>query len=245
MGAFNIESMKKLVRRTKMEAELAGIDTELTDEEYEAEKERVRNKYSEEEQTSPVEEEKEEVKEVDFSTICYDAETTGIDTEKDEIIRLSVIDRHGNILFNSYIRPTKHDSWDDAERVHGISSEMLIYAPTKEDVMHSVKAIFDRADNIITFNGSVFDNAMLKQWGIDLSNRNNIDVMREYSDFKKVPNDTGRSQKPNCYKWFTLSEVAESYGISCRSGDLMERLKITSECYKKLTEEKSSVKSDK
>lgn len=56
--------------------------------------------------------------------ITLDTETTGFSTE-DEVLSCSVVDQDGNILIDTLVKPIYKTSWDAAQRIHGISPEMV------------------------------------------------------------------------------------------------------------------------
>ena len=51
----------------------------------------------------------------------FDTETTGLDRESDELLQFSAINETGKVLLNTYIKPTQHSEWKDAEAVNHIS----------------------------------------------------------------------------------------------------------------------------
>ena len=67
--------------------------------------------------------------------IVLDTETTGLNAAEDEILQVSIIDNEGAVLFDSYIKPTQHTEWAEAERIHHITPEMVADAPTIAEVM--------------------------------------------------------------------------------------------------------------
>lgn len=40
--------------------------------------------------------------------IVIDTETTGLNAKTDELLQVSIIDTDGNVLFDSYFKPTRH-----------------------------------------------------------------------------------------------------------------------------------------
>lgn len=75
-------------------------------------------------------------------TICFDTETTGLQTATDEILSLSIIDDSGNVLFDSLIKPYFHDKWDDAQKIHGITPEDVKDAPYPHEIAKKSKRNF-------------------------------------------------------------------------------------------------------
>ncbi len=84
--------------------------------------------------------------------IVFDTETTGLDSERDEILQLSIIDTNGNTLYNNYFRPLKHLAWPDAEKVNHISPQMLKAKGTIFDDAEAINAILLNAKTIIGYN---------------------------------------------------------------------------------------------
>ena len=108
--------------------------------------------------------------------VVFDIETTGIDEHRDEILQVSMIDGDGNVLFNSYVKPYFHTSWDAAEGVHGISPADVANAPYAHEIADQVRSIFDSADMLIAYNGR-FDMIFLQRWCIyfNIRHRNYFD----------------------------------------------------------------------
>lgn len=63
--------------------------------------------------------------------IVIDTETTGLSPICDEIFQVSIIDGTRNVLYDSYIKPVA-EMWDEAERVNGITHDMVANAPSAE-----------------------------------------------------------------------------------------------------------------
>ena len=58
-------------------------------------------------------------------TIFLDLETTGLDPRTDEIVEIGILDEDGQVLLDTVVRPERHRSWLDAQRVHGIAPAEL------------------------------------------------------------------------------------------------------------------------
>ena len=96
--------------------------------------------------------------------IVIDTETTGLNAAEDELLQVSIIDNEGAVLFDSYIRPTQHTEWAEAERVNHITPEMVANSPTIEEVMPEINDILKRYDKIVGYNVR-FDADFLKHNG--------------------------------------------------------------------------------
>ena len=77
--------------------------------------------------------------------IVIDTETTGV-TTSDEILQVSIIDEHANVLFNELIRPDFKESWSFAQAVHGISPENVAncnnFAYFRDKIQNIIKFLF-------------------------------------------------------------------------------------------------------
>jgi DNA polymerase-3 subunit epsilon len=56
--------------------------------------------------------------------LVLDTETTGLSGD-DEILQLGIIDKKGRVVFDQLIRPGGKREWPGAQRVHGITPEMV------------------------------------------------------------------------------------------------------------------------
>ena len=138
--------------------------------------------------------------------IVLDTETTGLNAAEDELLQVSIIDEEGNVLFDSYIRPTQHTEWAEAERIHHISPEMVDEAPTIAEVMPEINDIFKRYDKIVGYNLK-FDKAFLENNGAEFLNAEYADAMKMFAPIYGEWNDQRGS-----YKWQKLTTAADYYG---------------------------------
>lgn len=85
--------------------------------------------------------------------LFFDLELTGF-YDRDEIISISICDGAGNIVMNTYVKPTHTKKWKRTERIHGITPEMTADSPTLEELTPEIKRIFANADAIIAYGVS-------------------------------------------------------------------------------------------
>ena len=144
-------------------------------------------------------------------TLVIDTETTGLNPETDELLQVSIIDSDGNTLFDSYFKPCAK-SWPEAERVNGISPEMVHNAPTIPEKIAEINEIMCKADKIVGYNTN-FDLDFLCNNGLILSDDAEIvDVMEMFAE------EYGEwDEKYNCYKWKKLSVAADYYSYNWNS----------------------------
>lgn len=164
--------------------------------------------------------------------VVYDIETTGLDPEKDEILQVSVIDGDGNVLMNTYVKPSNHTEWPDAEAVHGITPEMVADAPMFWEISLELQCIFNYAKNHVSYNGA-FDRSFLMKQGIDFGDAIQHDVMLEFAPIYGEWNDYRQD-----YKWQKLTKCAAYYGYEFKAHDSLEDVRATLYCWKKMHEKK-------
>lgn len=138
--------------------------------------------------------------------IVLDTETTGLNAAEDEILQVSIIDNEGAVLFDSYIKPTQHTEWAEAERIHHITPEMVADAPTIAEVMPEINDILNRYDKIVGYNLK-FDKAFLENNGAEFLSTEYTDVMKMFAPIYGEWNDQRGS-----YKWQKLTIAADYYG---------------------------------
>lgn len=140
-------------------------------------------------------------------TIVIDTETTGLDSSKDEILQLSIIDDRGNTLFNEYFKPIKVMEWKAAERVNGISPQMVADCKDIYHYFSEIQQILCDADTIIGYN-TEFDLNFLVNCGFEINEDTaTVDVMREFA-----PIYGEWSEDRQDWKWQKLTTCVAYYG---------------------------------
>lgn len=139
--------------------------------------------------------------------IVIDTETTGLNAAEDEILQLSIIDGNGATLYNHYFKPVVATEWKGAQKVNGISPEMVSECPHIYKELPKIVPIIANAKIIVGYN-TQFDLAFLGAAGIYSSaNCDIIDIMR---DFAPIYDEW--SDKYGSYKWQKLITCADYYG---------------------------------
>lgn len=130
--------------------------------------------------------------------IYLDTETTGLYND-DEIVELAIIDDNNNVLINTLIKPAQKKSWSQAQRIHGISPQMVADAPNLLDISDHIKEVV-KDKNLIIYNKD-FDVSFFTD---ELDTAASIQCcMIAFSDHQKIWSDYHQS-----YKWFKLVEAA-------------------------------------
>lgn len=153
-----------------------------------------------------------------FEKVIIDMEMTGLDTETDEILQISIISEDNNILFDSYIKPYANTTWD--ESIHHITPEMVKNAPYLHQVIIELKSILN-GDNLLVGWGMDTDLLMISdRIGVDyIASKNYFDV----SDLKEFRLGGKRIK---------LQTAAESIGYFYESHNSLEDARAVLKCLK-------------
>ena len=147
--------------------------------------------------------------------IVLDTETTGLNAAEDELLQVSIIDEEGNVLFDSYIRPTQHTEWAEAEHINHITPEMVADAPIIAEVMPEITDILKRYDKIVGYNVR-FDADFLKNNGAEFAdNTNFVDSKKIFSLYFSADNKRCKLTEAAdyfCYDWSEHKEAHNSLG---------------------------------
>jgi DNA polymerase-3 subunit epsilon len=88
--------------------------------------------------------------------VVLDTETTGLFNA--EIVQIAVVDSQDNVLLDTLVKPINRIPYD-VIRIHGITNERVVDAPSWADVTNQVEAILRERD-VVVYN-AVFDRKML------------------------------------------------------------------------------------
>ena len=165
--------------------------------------------------------------------IVIDTETTGLSPTEDELLQVSIISDIGETLYNSYIRPTHHTEWKEAQAVNKISPEMVADSPTIFEEMPKINAILRKAKKVIGYN-TYFDlNFISACGGINIENERVVDVMEMFAPIYGEWIESFGS-----YKWQKLVTCAAYYNYfwgNDKAHDSLADCRATLHCYKAIT----------
>ena len=161
--------------------------------------------------------------------IVLDIETTGLHSA-DEILQISIIGENGNILLDTFVHPYYHSTWPDAEKVHGITPDMVADAPYPHELIPTIKTIFSETSLLIGFHPN-FDLGFLQDWGIHPFNIQIVDVMQEFADYYAVHDDPYNGSQYN-----DLTFCADYFGYTWEGAvhNSLYDAMATLHCYQKL-----------
>ena len=140
--------------------------------------------------------------------LILDTETTGIGSQ-DQVIELAVLDTRGNVLLETLVKPSCPID-PAALRVHGLSEAHLARAPEWPLVYRELRAIFDIARLIVTYNAP-FDRRLIEQtcrcYGLRLPDLSWDCAMRRFAEYAgPPPTESWRT-------YHRLSEALDRLGI--------------------------------
>jgi DNA polymerase III epsilon subunit-like protein len=130
--------------------------------------------------------------------LFLDIETTGVDSETDEILSIAIVNDRGAVLLNTYVMPTKHKSWPEAMEIHNITPERIFQGnyPTMQDLAPMIIPLLEK-QKVCAYNAE-FDiafivNSILEKDSIDWKIlRLRLDVvccMDQYAIYRAKPSD--------------------------------------------------------
>jgi len=165
--------------------------------------------------------------------VVLDTETTGLDSRA-EIVEISIIDKQGNTLFDSLIKP-KNSIPRTAERIHGISNADVANAKDWTDVYTQVSDILASDGRTVAIYNADYDTRIIQQtcylYGLNMINFNSTCVMLQYAKFWGEWDDYR-----NNYKWQKLTNAARQQRIAIKNahralGDCLMTLAVINKMY--------------
>lgn len=170
-----------------------------------------------------------------YDLVVIDFETTGLNNRflsgcMDEILSVAIIDQDGNTLLSTLCSTSKRRTWEEAEKLHGITPEMVKDMPSFSEILPKVKEILYKAKEVIAYNIS-FEMGFL--WAYDAMNNFpggtkiremvdwGLDPMLMFSAYK------GELSKYGDIKWQKLTTAAKHFKYSHKAHDALEDVKAT------------------
>lgn len=122
--------------------------------------------------------------------LCFDLETTGLDTQSAEILQFAAViseDDSLGTLCEMY-RPAKAESWPQAQMVNGISPQDVHgkYPFDCEDNIRLIQSLIDSAGIITGYNIKGFDIPILRRYGVTVPDEKIFDVMPGFARAMKT-----------------------------------------------------------
>ncbi len=140
--------------------------------------------------------------------IFLDTETTGLIPELDEILEIAIINQDGETLLDTLVKPTMNQAWEKAQRIHGITPEMVANAPTITDLKPQILKLLQEAEQVIIYNAG-FDIPMLEN---ELEQFLDIGEKTECAMINYAEHIGFWDSRHNSYRWHKLADAAKVAG---------------------------------
>ncbi|MFP1869250.1 3'-5' exonuclease [Lonsdalea quercina] len=151
---------------------------------------------------------------LDDDRLFIDTETTGLGDDA-EIVEICVIDSRSAIILNTLVKPTKPIP-AEVTAIHGITNEMVAYAPTWKDIHGAVVELFINYEFVI-YNADL-DVRLIRQTaelnGLGLDSGDGFIESRSVCAMDLYAQYRGEPGKRKGYKWHRLVDAAAHEGVS-------------------------------
>lgn len=143
--------------------------------------------------------------------ISLDTETTGLDAMYDEVLSCSICDAvTGDEIWHRYYKPTRHETWNEAQRVNHISPDMVKDCHEFSHDADELHEIITGADAVVIYNADfdlpfVAGGGALRGGDVILVSDPMLDFARVYGEWDDYHGD---------YKWQKLIVAAAHIGYS-------------------------------
>ena len=161
--------------------------------------------------------------------LCVDLETTGVDSNYDEILQLSICDGYGREVLNKLYKPTHTSSWPQAQEIHGIRPvDVKRCKSFNRKEARSITTLLSHAELIIGYNFFRFDKKFLENVGVTVC-KPCFDVMLEFAPVLGQWDDYH-----NHWKWSRLNKCAEHYNYTWEGNahDALADVRATAFCFR-------------
>ncbi len=163
------------------------------------------------------------------SYIIVDVETTGLNPKNDEILQVAICDGLGNELLNSYVMPERRRRWPNAQKINGITWDMVKDSPTLGELSGRIHSILSSKYLVVGYNLR-FDFMMLEAGGVDTETIGYAwDIMNDCSVMMGNWNNA-RGE----YAFVRLQAIASHYNIQYEPHDALEDARATAKVFRRL-----------
>lgn len=83
--------------------------------------------------------------------LILDTETTGIEDD-DEVIQIAIVNKAGQTVFESLIKPQFKTRWDDAYHIHSISPAKVKNSPLLVQAWSEISSLLAKATDLVIYN---------------------------------------------------------------------------------------------
>lgn len=167
--------------------------------------------------------------------VVMDFETTGLNRNfhkpnHDEIISIAIIDQDENVILNTYCDTVNIKSWDEAQRINGISPQDVKGYPTFAEILPKVMEILLSYDYVIAYN-RMFEKTFLESYEMKYGNADHSALLKIRWGFD--PMDMFMDYM-NSDRYLSLETAANHFGYTYNAHNALEDVKATLYVYNKL-----------
>lgn len=158
-----------------------------------------------------------------------DIETTGLKPKSDEILQVAICDGEGKELLNSYVMPERRKRWPDAQKVNGITWDMVKDSPTLGELSGRIHSILSSKPLVIGYNLR-FDFMMLEAGGVSVKTGGYTwDIMNDCSVMMGNWNE-----RRGEYSFVRLQAIAKYYDVQYKPHDAIEDARATAKVFRRM-----------
>jgi len=141
---------------------------------------------------------------MDHAPLFLDTETTGIDNNA-EIVEIAIVDYQGEVVYDSLVKPV-HVIPPDAIKVHGITNEDVLNAPSWPETWPHVRSILE--NHLVGMYNSEYDIRLMQQ-SCKINNLPWEDVFESFCVMKLFAQFAGEwNEYRQSFRWFSLEKAA-------------------------------------
>ena len=136
-------------------------------------------------------------------TVYLDTETTGVNNKHDEILQIAIVDDNGETLLDTFVKPVKHTSWNEAAAINGITPDMVDDAPTLEEITPLIIAAV-KGKTVVIYNKAFDEGFIVPQLAHAASVKcAMLPFAKEYGEWNALKHG---------WKWQSLTKAAAHIG---------------------------------
>ena len=159
--------------------------------------------------------------------VSIDVETTGTNSETDEMLQVALVYSDGRPSFCEFVKPQRHKAWPEAEKITGIGPEDVASAKPADELRNDLENAFACVDLLVGYNLR-FDLAFLLSAGITLPDCPAFDVMRAFARIRGRPESNRRAS------WVSLARCCRYYGVPLHPHTALSDAEATLRCFRKM-----------
>lgn len=163
--------------------------------------------------------------------IALAVHTTGYDSEKDEVLELSIVDLAGGELFSRRVKPQNTEEWPASDATGGITPADVEEAPELYQFEEEVSDLFENASVVVGHYLSFQEEAIESSW-VTLPAYKRVDIIELFCECHCSVDYPGRPATAAA-----LDGIAEYYGLDVDFSTTLSTARAVAACYRALVQE--------